>query len=74
MSITTAIQSLGVGLGSWVGGMLLDTGAGNTLIGYETNGWIGAALTVFAMFWIARVGHTEPRQVLAAVVPAEAES
>jgi len=75
MSITTAIQSLGVGLGSWVGGMLLDIGPGGTLVGYEMNGWIGAALTVFAMFWIARVGHTEPPRVPAAVVPAtEAES
>ena len=74
MSIATAIQSLGVGLGSWVGGMLLDIGPGNTLVGYETNGWIGAALTVFAMFWIARVGHTEPPRVAAPVVPAEAES
>ena len=72
MSIATAMQSLGVGLGSWVGGLLLGTGPGGTIVGYGVNGWIAAALTVFGMIWIARVAHAPPP--LAAVVAAEAES
>ncbi|HEX7916278.1 MFS transporter [Rudaea sp.] len=74
MSIATAMQSLGVGLGSWVGGLLLGTGASGTIVGYGVNGWIAAALTVFGIVWVARVAPAPAPSPLATVVPAEAES
>jgi DHA1 family inner membrane transport protein len=59
LSVNTAIQSLGTGLGAWFGGMLLTTGPSGEIVGYGTNGWIATALTLFAVFWIARV-HQAP--------------
>ena len=55
MSITTAMQSLGAGIGAWFGGLLLGSGANGEILGYGVNGWIAAALTVFSMVWIGRV-------------------
>jgi predicted MFS family arabinose efflux permease len=55
MSITTAMQSLGAGIGAWFGGLLLGTGPNGEILGYGMNGWIAAALTLFGMIWIVRV-------------------
>ncbi len=55
MSIVTAMQSLGAGVGAWFGGLLLGSGPSGQILGYEMNGWIAAALTVFGIVWIGRV-------------------
>jgi len=55
MSITTAMQSLGAGIGAWFGGLLLGSGPSAQIIGYGANGWVTVALTVFGMAWIGRV-------------------
>lgn len=74
MSIATAMQSLGVGLGAWCGGLLLGTGAHGEILGYGVNGWIAMALTLFGMVWIARVvpGAAPPQPASIAATPAEA--
>src|SRR5262249_55979380 len=55
MSITTAMQSLGAGVGAWVGGLLLSSGPNGEIVGYGLNGWISTVLTVLGMVWIGRV-------------------
>jgi MFS transporter, DHA1 family, inner membrane transport protein len=57
LSVNTAVQSIGAGLGAWFGGMMLTTGPNNEILGYGTIGWVASALTMFAIFWISRVGH-----------------
>lgn len=55
LSVNAAIMSLGTGLGAWFGGLLLRTGPAGEILGYGRNGWIAAALTVFAVLWISQV-------------------
>lgn len=55
LSVNAAIQSLGVGVGSWVGGLMLSSAPDGKLVGYGTNGWVGAALVVFSLYWVGRV-------------------
>ena len=78
MSITTAMQSLGAGIGAWFGGLLLGSGPSGEIVGYGMNGWIAAALTLFGMIWIGRVvsnSSSQPAPVVAmpieAAVPGE---
>jgi DHA1 family inner membrane transport protein len=56
LSVNSALQSLGTGLGAWVGGMLLSADPGGQILGYGTNGWVAAAMTVISIVWIGRVG------------------
>jgi len=56
LSVNSAVQSLGTGLGAWLGGMLLSSGPGGEILGYGTNGWVAAGVTVVAIIWIGRVG------------------
>ena len=55
LSVNTAIQSIGTGMGAWLGGMMLSAGKGAEIIGYGTNGWVAAALTLFGIFWITHI-------------------
>jgi predicted MFS family arabinose efflux permease len=55
LSVNAAIQSLGVGVGSWMGGLMLSSAPDGKLLGYGTNGWIGAALVMFSLYWVGRV-------------------
>lgn len=55
LSVNSAVQSLGVGVGAWVGGMFLSKGAGGDILGYGTNGWVMAAVTLFAVVWVGQV-------------------
>jgi len=73
MSITTAMQSLGAGIGAWFGGLLLGSGTNSEIVGYGVNGWIAAALTVFGIIWIARVvSNSSSQPASVAAVPVEA--
>ena len=69
MSITTAIQSLGTGLGAWFGGLLLGDSLNGQFVGYEINGWIAAAMTLFGIVWITRVVANSPSRPTPVVVP-----
>ena len=73
MSITTAMQSLGAGIGAWVGGLLLSAGPSGEILNYGVNGWIAAAMTLFGMIWIARVvPNTFPSSAPVVAPPIEA--
>ncbi|MDB5800341.1 MAG: hypothetical protein JWL63_1280 [Rhodocyclales bacterium] len=55
LSVNSAIQSIGTGLGAWFGGLMLSSGPGGEIIGYGTNGWCAVALTLLGIVWIHRV-------------------
>jgi DHA1 family inner membrane transport protein len=69
MSIITAMQSLGAGVGAWFGGLLLGAGPRGEIVGYGMNGWIAAAMTLFGMLWIGRVVSNSSARALHAVAP-----
>ncbi len=68
LSVNSAIQQLGAGLGAWLGGMMLSAGNGDEILGYGLNGMAATALTIFSVFWISRVG----RPAVAVIEPAMA--
>jgi DHA1 family inner membrane transport protein len=73
MSITTAMQSLGAGIGAWFGGLLLGGEPTGEILGYAVNGWIAAAMTLFGIFWIGRVvSNSSIRPLPVAATPTEA--
>jgi predicted MFS family arabinose efflux permease len=55
LSVNSAIQQLGTGLGAWAGGQFLLTDSAGHISGYGTNGWVTAAIAVFAAFWVLRL-------------------
>ncbi len=55
LSLNSATQSLGTGCGAWLGGLLLANTADGRITGYETNGWIAVAITVFGLFLVYTV-------------------
>jgi predicted MFS family arabinose efflux permease len=55
LSVNSAVQSIGTGLGAWLGGLLLSSGPGGEILGYGTNGWCAVALTLLAVAWVYRV-------------------
>jgi len=74
MSIVTAMQSLGAGVGAWSGGLLLAAGPHEEILGYGVNGWISVAFAVFGMFWIGRVVSPTFAQPAPVVAPALEEA
>jgi MFS transporter, DHA1 family, inner membrane transport protein len=58
LSVNSAVQSLGTGLGAWMGGMLLSIGPGGEIVGFGTNGWVATGVTVLALIWIGQVKRT----------------
>jgi DHA1 family inner membrane transport protein len=55
LSANGAIQSLGMGCGAWVGGLLLTTTPSGALQGFGANGWLATALALLAVVWVGRV-------------------
>jgi DHA1 family inner membrane transport protein len=55
LSVNSAIQSIGTGLGAWFGGLLLSSGTGSEILGYGTNGWCAVAMTLLGVVWVYRV-------------------
>ncbi len=70
LSVNSAVQSLGTGLGAWLGGTMLSSGPGGEIFGYGTNGWVAAGVTVLAVAWIGQVGRTARGKRAPAVDPA----
>jgi predicted MFS family arabinose efflux permease len=60
LSVNAAVQSLGTGLGAWVGGLMLSSGPDGRILGYGYNGWAAVALTLFAVAWVSRVRPADP--------------
>jgi MFS transporter, DHA1 family, inner membrane transport protein len=68
-----AKQSMGLGIGAWVGGLLLGAGPNGEILNYGTNGWIAVALTVFGIIWIgfvrpAKAAMMSPKIIAESVV------
>jgi predicted MFS family arabinose efflux permease len=55
LSVNSAIQQLGTGLGAWLGGQFLTTDSAGHIAGYGVNGWLTAAIALFASFWVLRL-------------------
>lgn len=66
LSINSAIQSLGTGMGAWIGGLLLSKGDADSIVGYGHNGWIAVGLTLLSVVWITYV--TKPNHQIASGV------
>ena len=62
LSVNSAVQSLGTGLGAWLGGTMLGSGPGGEILGYGTNGWVAAAVTLIAIAWIGQVSRMPARR------------
>ena len=67
LSVNSAIQQLGTGLGAWLGGQFLTTDSAGHIAGYGVNGWIAAAIALFASFWVLRL--RAPHAVTAPAAP-----
>lgn len=55
LSANAALQSVGNGLGAWLGGLLLQTDATGHISGYGSNGWLAAGLSLLMVWWASRV-------------------
>ncbi|NRR28917.1 MFS transporter [Oxalobacteraceae bacterium] len=69
LSANSAIQQLGSGLGAMLGGLAVHVDASGRLVGYGSNGWIAAVLTLLAVWWVGRVNGA-PVQTQAQARPA----
>ena len=55
MSLNGAVQSAAMGIASLVGGLLIGRDAAGRVTGFGTCGWIAAAVTVAALWWVGRL-------------------
>jgi len=55
LSANAAVMQIGTGLGALLGGQWLHTDAAGHIAGYGINGWVGAALALFSVWWVSRV-------------------
>lgn len=55
LSVNSALQQLGSGLGALLGGLTLQTDSAGHIAGYGINGWIAAGITVLTVMWIGQV-------------------
>jgi predicted MFS family arabinose efflux permease len=63
LSINSAVQSLGVGVGSWVGGLMLTAGADGHVSGYGSNGVWAVIIALIALIWVGAVRPPEAAPV-----------
>jgi predicted MFS family arabinose efflux permease len=55
MSLNSAVQQMGAGLASWVGGQLLDKGEGGRLTGYPLVGLLACAAALASVYLAGRL-------------------
>lgn len=55
LSVNSALQQLGSGLGALLGGLTLQTDSAGHIAGYGFNGWLAAGITVLTVMWIGQV-------------------
>lgn len=58
LSVNSAIQQLGTGLGAWLGGQFLVTDSAGHIANYGVNGVLAAALAVVSSLWVLRLRRT----------------
>ena len=59
LSVNSALQQLGTGVGAWIGGQFLVADGAGHIAHYGSNGWLAAALAVFAAFWVRTLRPSE---------------
>ncbi|MDB5959360.1 MAG: major Facilitator Superfamily protein [Massilia sp.] len=67
LSVNSAIQQLGTGLGAWLGGQFLTTDSAGHIANYGVNGWIAAGIALFASFWVLRLRVPQAAEARVAV-------
>jgi MFS transporter, DHA1 family, inner membrane transport protein len=55
LSLNSAIQSVGMGTGAWLGGLLLSSTPDGQLVGYGNIGYISVAAAMFGLIWVHTV-------------------
>ncbi|WP_338766321.1 MFS transporter [Massilia sp. METH4] len=55
LSANAAVAQIGTGLGALLGGSWLHTDGAGHIAGYGINGWVAAALALFAFWWAGQV-------------------
>jgi len=67
LSVNSAVLSLGVGIGAWVGGAMLSMNAQGQIAGYGTVGIVATVISLLAIVWVSRVRSLETQAVVHAV-------
>jgi predicted MFS family arabinose efflux permease len=57
MSVNSALQSATMGVGSWLGGMMISRSPDGLLVGYEHCGWLALVSSLVIVWWVGRL-HT----------------
>jgi predicted MFS family arabinose efflux permease len=61
LSVNSALQQLGCGMGALLGGLTLQTDSAGHIAGYGINGWLAAGITVLTVMWVGQVsGASQP--------------
>ncbi len=60
MSVNNAVMSGGMGLASWIGGVLISRGADGHVIGYERCGWLALVTSALLIGWVGRLKPHNP--------------
>jgi predicted MFS family arabinose efflux permease len=74
LSANSAVQALGTGIGAWLGGQWLTTGANGAIVGFGQNGWIAAALSCVAVLWVSQVKSAAQGEAGTSGAPAAASA
>lgn len=51
--VNSVVMLVGIGVGVWVGGLLLFVGIGGCIEGYGFNGWLVVVVGLFCVFWVS---------------------
>lgn len=63
LSANSAVQQLGSGVGALLGGLSLGADSAGHITGYGFNGWLAVGLTLFTVWWSARVSSSVEQTV-----------
>ncbi len=55
LSVNSSFQSLGIGCGAWLGGMMLSTATDGSISGYGTVGWVAVILALCVAVGSSRI-------------------
>jgi DHA1 family inner membrane transport protein len=64
LSANGAVQSIAMGCGAWLGGLLLSITPSGHIDGFNLNGWYATALVVIAVIWVSRVKGTSEHETI----------
>jgi len=66
MSVNSALQSAMMGVGAWLGGLMISRSPQGLLVGYGYCGWLAVASTIAIVWWVGRLGIQEGSSAQAA--------